>query len=246
MDVTRKAARPAFTLIELLVVITIIVMLLAIMLPSMSKAIEATNRAVCSSNQHQLANAWQVYAADNRTALCVPYNGQAPGSWVGFDDLSTGDVAKGIRDGVLWPYVKSIEVFKCPDENRAGYLRSYSMSHFVGGDAGWYIYPVKRQSMIYRTQTTMVLVEEADPRGSNLGSWVVYPKGSGGQDSWIDWTANFHKGGCTIGFADLHAEFHPYQDPRTATITDFYTPMADCVDLKYFQSIFNTNELFTP
>ena len=44
----------AFTLIELLVVITIIIVLLAMLGPSMNRAMQATYRAVCASNQHQM------------------------------------------------------------------------------------------------------------------------------------------------------------------------------------------------
>ena len=61
--------RSAFTLIELLVVVAIIVALLAILLPSMGKAIQTAERAVCASNLHQLGNGHLAYAADNRGSL---------------------------------------------------------------------------------------------------------------------------------------------------------------------------------
>src|SRR3954471_7938146 len=51
-----------FTLVELLVVIGIIAVLIGILLPTLSKAKEAGNRAVCQSNLHQLHIALTMYA----------------------------------------------------------------------------------------------------------------------------------------------------------------------------------------
>ena len=61
--------RRGFTLIELLAVVAIIVALLAILLPSMGKAVEAANRAVCASQLHQVGGAFLMYASDHYGAL---------------------------------------------------------------------------------------------------------------------------------------------------------------------------------
>ena len=57
--------RQAFTLIELLVVISIISMLIAILLPALSKAREASKSIQCASNARQIEVAMKVYANDN-------------------------------------------------------------------------------------------------------------------------------------------------------------------------------------
>jgi len=57
----RKLA--AFTLIELLVVVSIIVLLLAILVPSLSRAKELTRVVVCKSNLHQQGVGMQTYVA---------------------------------------------------------------------------------------------------------------------------------------------------------------------------------------
>jgi prepilin-type N-terminal cleavage/methylation domain-containing protein len=59
----------AFTLIELLVVISIISLLIAILLPSLSKARQASRRIACLSNMRQMGLAINTYVTDNGDEL---------------------------------------------------------------------------------------------------------------------------------------------------------------------------------
>lgn len=63
--------RPAFSLIELLVSIAIIAMLLAVLLPSLSKARLAGKRAACFSNMRQITAAVLMYGHDNADDLPI-------------------------------------------------------------------------------------------------------------------------------------------------------------------------------
>lgn len=64
-----KSYRSAFTLIELLVVVTIIVVLLALLVPSLDRAIEQAQRAVCAANQDAVQTGSSTYAIQNRKDL---------------------------------------------------------------------------------------------------------------------------------------------------------------------------------
>jgi len=63
---SRSGSKSGFTLVELLVVIGIIALLISILLPSLSKAREAANRAACLSNMRQVHQAFMLYAHNER------------------------------------------------------------------------------------------------------------------------------------------------------------------------------------
>lgn len=58
-----------FTLVELLVVIAVIALLMAILLPALTKAKEMGKRVACLSNLKQLTLAWMAYADNNEGKL---------------------------------------------------------------------------------------------------------------------------------------------------------------------------------
>ena len=71
--------RAAFTLVELLVVIGIIALLVAILLPALSRSREQALRTQCASNIRQWGIAYQMYANANRGSF--PYNGKRLPPW---------------------------------------------------------------------------------------------------------------------------------------------------------------------
>lgn len=105
-----KIKRGAFTLIELLVVIAIIAILASILFPAFARARENARRASCSSNLKQIALGIMQYTQDydEHTPL---RDGAAPGNVTASNPYGWADS--------LQPYLKSVQLFKCPSESGA-------------------------------------------------------------------------------------------------------------------------------
>lgn len=92
------ASQRGFTIVELLVVVSIIILLLSILLPSMREAREAARIAKCTSQLHQMGVALLDYAADQQMQL-PPGNAT---SWRGYGIDATWTSAGGV-----WPMYQS-------------------------------------------------------------------------------------------------------------------------------------------
>jgi len=127
----------AFTLIELLVVIAIIALLMAILIPMLGRARELGQRAVCLSNLRQLTLAWLAYAEEHDGKIVLGggiINKATKGSltlesWVGpafgSPAKSRSEVLENPDKGALWPWIKDIDVYRCP-RGRLGHALTYA------------------------------------------------------------------------------------------------------------------------
>ncbi len=219
--------RRAFTLIELLVVIAIIAVLMAILMPSLKRAREQARSLHCRSNVRTLGMAWFMYKDENDAKLVpghtplAPLSTSNPPAWVVVPPdggASTVEEKKAyIQDGLLWPYIKEIDVYRCPSDRRKNSpyhqnaFRTYSIAGGMAGvDAAgaWEIKPCMTYTDIKQPATKYVFLAECEPRGYNNGSWVMNPK----SQQWVDPFAIWHRDDTsTLGYADGHAEMQRWR-----------------------------------
>ncbi len=98
-----------FTLIELLVVISIIAVLMAIMMPALSKAREQARIVTCSNNLHQMGIGMNTYASENKDKY-FKRNAQVP-RIIYNSDVTQPDVRSHLVDYIG---AKVAGVFFCP------------------------------------------------------------------------------------------------------------------------------------
>jgi prepilin-type N-terminal cleavage/methylation domain-containing protein/prepilin-type processing-associated H-X9-DG protein len=234
-----------FTLIELLVVLAIIAIVAALLLPALSRAKQKAQGISCTSQISRLTLGWMMYNGDNNgflapncenleqpntwpDPLCQPggqYAQWCPGN------LKIADLiayqANFIRDGLIYPYVKAIEAYKCAaDASTVKFgpkefprSRSYSMncwlSPFPGKD--WATLYPSTQARIFNKESDMVQPGPTmtfvfiDENANSIDDG--YFAGSPGlPGKWCNVPSTRHGNAAALSYADGHAEIKRWTD----------------------------------
>ncbi len=245
----------AFTLIDLLVVIAIIAVLMAILMPALNRARDQAKRLHCINNVKQLTFAWILYKDDNDDKMVggLPQRGSID-AWMlsprGNNPDPIEQCKEGLRQGKLYPYVKNVDVYRCPSDDRNSREGMYTFGSFSisgplnGEEKEWSNRHLILYSEIKNPADTVVFVEEIDPRGWNMGSWVV-SRDFG--NNWIDPLAIWHsKNRGTLGWADGSANMHTWVNQSTIdlamraawgdeSVFSFSPPADERDDLRFMQ-----------
>jgi prepilin-type N-terminal cleavage/methylation domain-containing protein/prepilin-type processing-associated H-X9-DG protein len=240
-----------FTLIELLVVIAVIALLMAILVPVLRSAREQGQRAVCLSNLRQLTLAWVLYAdeSDDKIVSGIPFGGSSGitsggpthtlEGWLGnafaFPE-SRSELIENPNKGALWPYLKDVDVYRCPG-GVPGHAATYSIlaaangRHVEGtylpgtvGVGGSHLTPIGRRvgSTVLRltrltdiispgaSQRAVFIDEGESPDSRGFHVHYLYPKWE-----WLSPPPIHHGDGATLSMADGHAEYWKWRGRET-------------------------------
>jgi len=220
-ETSAQETRPridAFTLIELLVVIAVIAILMALLLPALSRAREQGKRAVCLNNAKTLALGWMMY--------CEAYGGNMPQAQAGPTtgwilnpsgskpvDATRDTQLKAIKGGQLFPYVQNVGVYRCPVA-RSVEMRTYSCTHSMNGasfDGG----PIAKN--LFKLKQPASRLVFLDDFGEDWdAAWAVCWK----RPAWWNPIPARHGAGTVMSFADGRAEWWAWKDPRTVDLME--------------------------
>jgi len=247
VDSLVRVRRPAFTLVELLVVIAITALLVAILVPALSRAKAKAEEVSCMSNLKQLQTCAKLYTMDNddflppnRFVYDISTQGPSRGfskslTWCpGLAPLDT--TTENIERGLLFPYNKSTGIYRCPADKswvktpdgkflHIRRTRSYNMSQSINGS------PFHDETVIFVPSFTKES-EIDDPVPSKLFYFVdvhedsildslfgIPPRGWVDEDKprWWDLPAGRHSQGGNFSFADGHVERWRWVKPKVFT-----------------------------
>jgi type II secretory pathway pseudopilin PulG len=206
-------------LIELLVVIAIICILAALLFPVFSKARESARRASCSSNMRQLGMACLQYTEDYDERFPDAYDGpyidtdppSKLGGWIYYAWFADATSHNSFNPsmGSLYSYVKSSQVYVCPDDNIGQATgNSYSINGCLENSSPTIPY--------FATGITLANVDDVSSImlfGEEGDKFAIGPVLSSSNDGFLNLTSgdglsDRHTNGSDVDFVDGHVKWY--------------------------------------
>lgn len=220
----RNSGQRGFTLIELLVVIAIIAILAAILFPVFSRARESARRASCLSNVKQIGIGVMMYTQDydEKYPLSIQKNEQVV-VIDGIPDASFSGDRAWYWYKMIYPYVKSVQVFQCPSSSADNGITtgSYGANRAIMGyysDAALSLASIEAPASSYLIMDAGPYMIQSSRVATNPNSYWYLPgtskplgitASSLGMTSWRvhDFEVGRHFDGVNVIFADGHAKW---------------------------------------
>jgi prepilin-type N-terminal cleavage/methylation domain-containing protein/prepilin-type processing-associated H-X9-DG protein len=197
---TPSHRRPAFTLVELLVVITIIVLLVAILLPSLSSSMARAKRVACLSSMKHTTFGLNMFAEEHANrypwAVKAAEGGAAPSEFVyPYFAAAAGELG-------------SPRILVCASDGDRKKAASWSANPGGLASAGFQDSSVSYQIGLEAVKNVrgMLLLADRDLKGANGNCGIINYLSSGiittGLGGNATWTGKLHRGGGNISLAD--------------------------------------------